>query len=235
VPLAASPLRGCCPLPQAAPGCGAACLLANWPPQGRNQLCRSDKSNRYRFRKKLLSCGDSLTESNRRPSPYHLSTGRRCSHQRRRRPGRSAVGQLIWSSHAAPAARTPRCWRAPWPQSPPASGHAVQPPRGRGRNGRPPGRRAAGAGRGQGPAPARQGSRRRAAAGWLTSPPSARPASAARTASAGETSPAHNRTPPAPHPPARPAPAGHQTRPRHPARPAPGRPDLPMSGRAGPE
>jgi hypothetical protein len=108
VPLAASPLRGCCPLPQAAPGCGAACLLANWPPQGRNQLCRSDKSNRYRFRKKLLSCGDSLTESNRRPSPYHLSTGRRCSHQRRRRPGRSAVGQLIWSSHAAPAARTPR-------------------------------------------------------------------------------------------------------------------------------
>ena len=134
---------------------------------------------------------------------------------------RVAVGQLIWSSHAAP---TPRPLAGALAAVSPTSGHAVQPPPcRRGRNGRPPGRRAAGASRGQGrhrPGKARQG--RRAATGWLTCPPSARPASAARTPSARETSPTHYRTPPAPHPPARPGPAGHQTRPRYPARPAPG-------------
>ena len=58
---------------------------------------------------------------------------------------RVAVGQLIWSSHAAPAARTPRPLAGALAAVSPTAGHAVQPPpRAQGRNGQPPGHRTAG-------------------------------------------------------------------------------------------
>ena len=51
---------------------------------------------------KMLMTWSPLTESNRRPSPYHLSTGSRCSHLRKPRSRSVAVGQLIWSSTEPP-------------------------------------------------------------------------------------------------------------------------------------
>jgi hypothetical protein len=52
---------------------------------------------------------------------------------------RAAVGQLIWSSHAAPATRTRAHWPGALAPVSPTAGHTVQPPpRGPGRNGRPP-------------------------------------------------------------------------------------------------
>ncbi len=126
---------------------------------------------------------------------------------------RVAVGQLIWSSHAAPAARTPRPLAGALAAVSPTSGHAVQPPpRGRRRNGRPPGHHAAGAGRGQGPAPARQGSRRRAAQAGL--PAHRQPGRPAQPARPAPGKPAQRATAPASTAPSR------QTQPRRPPDPA---------------
>ena len=134
---------------------------------------------------------------------------------------RVAVGQLIWSSHAAPAARTPRPLAGALAAVSPTPGHAVQPPpRAQGRNGQPPGHRTAG----------RQPTQPQARCRSLAYLPAHRqPGRPARPAPGNQ--PNALPQPPAPHPSARPGPAGHQTRPRHPARPAQGRPDLPMSGR----
>jgi hypothetical protein len=60
-----------------------------------------------------------LTESNRRPSPYHLSTPPRCSHLGKPRPRSIAVGQLIWSSTDHRAIRTAKN-RQPPDARPPA-------------------------------------------------------------------------------------------------------------------
>jgi hypothetical protein len=103
-----------------------------------------------------------------------------------------AVGQLIWSSprpgrpDTAPTSWHPGC-SLPDRQSRRPAATLVP-----GRNGRPPGHRAAGRQPRPGPAPGKAGALLQP--GIPTCPPSARPASAARTASPGGTSPAHHRT-----------------------------------------
>jgi hypothetical protein len=96
---------------------------------------------------------------------------------------RVAVGQLIWSSRAAPAARTPRPQAGTLAAVSPTSGHAVQPPRAG--QGATAGRQRTAL---QAPATARTGTGQAGALpqpGLPTCPPSVRPASAARTPSTG--------------------------------------------------
>jgi len=127
------------------------------------------------------------------------------------RGGARCCGPTYLLIKPGPAARTPRPLAGALAAVPPTHGHAVQPPpRGGAAMAGRPGTAllAPAAARAR---TARQGSRSRAAAGWLTCPPSAWPASAARTPSAGK--PAQRTTAHRQHRTLPPDPAPHATRP----------------------